>query len=150
MLVLHFRMNPCSLLKTGAICEVYRHNIWTHNHLVCKWTLNNYLAKLFVYKLPSCGFRTDRPVVFYKNGVLRNFAKFTEKHLSQSPFLNKVAGPRPATLFKKGLWHRFSCGFCQISKNIFFYRTPLVPASVGSNRGFGVKKVPPYYSIENN
>ena len=29
-----------------------------------------------------------------------------KKHLCQSLFLNKVAGIRPATLFKKRLWHR--------------------------------------------
>ena len=29
--------------------------------------------------------------MFCKKGVLRNFAKFTGKHLSQSPFFNKVA-----------------------------------------------------------
>ena len=34
-------------------------------------------------------------------GALRNFAKFTEKHLCQSLFFNKVAGLRPATLLKK-------------------------------------------------
>ena len=28
------------------------------------------------------------------------------------------------------LAQRFSCKFCEISKNIFFYRTPLVPAFV--------------------
>ena len=31
------------------------------------------------------------PEVFGKKGVLRNFAKFTGKHLCQSLFLNKVA-----------------------------------------------------------
>ena len=41
-----------------------------------------------------------------KKGVLRNFAKFTGKHLCQSLFLNKVAGLTPATLLKKRLWHR--------------------------------------------
>ena len=30
--------------------------------------------------------------MFYKKGVLKNFAKFTGKHLCQSLFLNKVAG----------------------------------------------------------
>ena len=29
-------------------------------------------------------------------GVLRNFAKFTGKHLCQSLFFNKVVGPRPS------------------------------------------------------
>ena len=36
-------------------------------------------------------------------GVLRNFTKFTGKHLCYSPYFNKVAGLRPATLLKKRL-----------------------------------------------
>ena len=36
--------------------------------------------------------RSSRPDVLFKNGVLRNFAKFTGKHLCQSLFFNKVAG----------------------------------------------------------
>ena len=36
-------------------------------------------------------FRSSRPEVFCKKGVLRNFAKFTGKHLRQSLFFNKVA-----------------------------------------------------------
>ena len=60
-------------------------------------------------------------------GVLRNFAKFTGKHLCQSIFFNKVAG---ACNFikKETLAQVFSCEFCEISKNTFFYRTPLVAA----------------------
>ena len=33
--------------------------------------------------------------LFYNEGVLRNFAKFTGKHMCQSLFFNKVAGLRP-------------------------------------------------------
>ena len=33
------------------------------------------------------------PELFFKKGVLRNFAKFTGKHLCLSLFFNKVAGP---------------------------------------------------------
>ena len=36
--------------------------------------------------------RNSRPEVFCKKGVLRNFVKFTGKHLCQSLFFNKVAG----------------------------------------------------------
>ena len=36
---------------------------------------------------------------------------------------------RPATLSKKTLAQVFSCEFCEISKNTFFYKTPLVGAS---------------------
>ena len=44
--------------------------------------------------------------VFYIKGVLKNFIKFTGKHLRQSLFFNRVAGLGPVTLFKKRLWYR--------------------------------------------
>ena len=50
--------------------------------------------------------RSSRQEVFCKKDVLRNFAKFTGKHLCQSFFFNKVAGLRLAALLKKKLWHR--------------------------------------------
>ena len=37
-------------------------------------------------------FRNSRLDIFYKKGVLKNFAKFTGKHLYQSLLFNKVAG----------------------------------------------------------
>ena len=43
--------------------------------------------------------------MFCKKSVLRNFAKFTVKHLCQSFFFNKVVGLRRATSLKKRLWH---------------------------------------------
>ena len=69
--------------------------------------------------------------MFHKKDVLRNFAKFTGKHLCQRLFLNKVAGLRPmaCNFIKKSLAQVFSCEFCEISKNTFFHRTPLVAAS---------------------
>ena len=51
-------------------------------------------------------FRSSSPDVFCRKGVLRNFAKLTEKHLYRSLFFNRVAGLRPATLLKKRLWYR--------------------------------------------
>ena len=53
--------------------------------------------------------------MFCKKGVIRNFAKFTGIHLCQSLFFNKGAGLRPQ--------------FCEISKNSYSYKTPLVAAS---------------------
>ena len=38
--------------------------------------------------------RSTRPEVFCKKGVLKNFAKFTGKHLCRSLFFNKVTGLR--------------------------------------------------------
>ena len=36
-------------------------------------------------------YRSSRPELFCKKGVLRNFTKFTRKHLCQILFFNKVA-----------------------------------------------------------
>ena len=56
--------------------------------------------------------------------VLRNFAKFTGKHLCQSLFLNEVAGFRPETLLKKRLWHRrFPVNFAKFLKTPFLKKT---------------------------
>ena len=55
--------------------------------------------------------RSSRPGVLCKKGALRNFSKFTGKHLCQSLFFNKVAGLRPATLLKKRLCTGVSCEF---------------------------------------
>ena len=64
--------------------------------------------------------RSSRPDVFCEKDVLRNFAKFTRKHLCQSLFFNKVAG-MPATLLKKRLLHRcFPVNFAK------FLRTPFL------------------------
>ena len=46
-------------------------------------------------------FLKQSPEVLYKKGVLRNFTKFTGKHLCQSLLFNRVAGLKPATLVKK-------------------------------------------------
>ena len=53
-----------------------------------------------------------------KKDVHRNFAKFAGKHLCQSIFFNKIAGP--ATLLKKRLWHRsFPVNFAQFPRTLF-------------------------------
>ena len=70
--------------------------------------------------------------MFCKKGVLRNFEKFTGKHLCQKLFLIKLT-ESCSFIKKESLAHVFSCEFCEISKNIFFYRTHPVAASVLSN-----------------
>ena len=57
--------------------------------------------------------RSSHQRYFVKNGVFKNFAKFTEKHLCWSLF------------FKKRLQHRrFPVNFSQLLRT-FFYRIPL-------------------------
>ena len=45
--------------------------------------------------------KSSRTQMFFKKGVLRNFATFTGKYLSWSLFLIKLQGLEPATLFKR-------------------------------------------------
>ena len=56
--------------------------------------------------------RSCRPEVFCKKGVLRNFVKFTGKHLCQSFFLNKIA--EACNFIKK-----------ETLAQVFFYTTSL-------------------------
>ena len=58
-----------------------------------------------------------------KKGVLRNFIKFTGKHLCQRSFFNKVAGLACNFIKKESLTQVFSCEFCEISKNTFLQNT---------------------------
>ena len=74
-----------------------------------------------MFNVTCCIFRSSRPDVFCEKGVLRNFTKFTAKHLCQSLFFNKVGGLRPATLLKKRLWHRcFPVNFVKFLRTPFF------------------------------
>ena len=56
-----------------------------------------------IEKRVAIAFRSSHQRCSTKKDVLRNFTKFTGKPLCQSLFFNKVAGLRPATLFKKRL-----------------------------------------------
>ena len=74
--------------------------------------------------------------MFCKKGVLKNFTKFTGKHLCQSLFFNEVAGLRPTSspercagdevgpeacnFIKKRLWHR-----CFPVNFVKYLRTPI-------------------------
>ena len=53
--------------------------------------------------------------MFCKKGVLENFAKFTEKHLSQGLFLQSYS-----FIKNEALAQMFSCEFCEICENIFY------------------------------
>ena len=64
--------------------------------------------------------RSSPQEVFCEKGILTNFTKFTGKHLYHSPFFNKVAGLRPATLLIKRLWHKsFPVNFVKFLRTSF-------------------------------
>ena len=81
---------------------------------------------MFFRSITNMKERSSRPEVFCKKDVLRNFAKFTGKYLRQSLSFNKVQAQAYNFIKKRE--------FCEISKNTFFHRTPLVDAS-GKNTG---------------
>ena len=73
-------------------------------------------------------FRNSRPELYCEKGALRNFTKFTGKHLCQSLFFNKVArgllSLRPATSLKKRLWQRcFPLNFVKFLITFFLQST---------------------------
>ena len=75
-------------------------------------------------------FRSSRPEVLCKKGVQRNFAKFTGKHLCPSLCFNKSQVWGCNSIKKENLAYVLSCQFWEISKNTFYYGTPLVAASI--------------------
>ena len=86
-----------------------------------------HILLIFSERFQYAGYRNSGTEVFCKLDAYKKFANFTGKHLCQSSFFNKVADLSPATLLKKDSG---SCEFCGILRNTFFYRTPLVTASV--------------------
>ena len=58
------------------------------------------MASLFGFKRILAVDRSSHLEVFCKKGVLKNFAKFTGKHLHRRHFLNKVAAWKPENLSK--------------------------------------------------
>ena len=79
-------------------------------------------------------YRSSHPEVFCKKGVLRNFAKFTGKHLCQSLSFNKVAGLW--LLMRLVRWKAVICFsmhknlFKRLSLYLFFFIRPFVSISI--------------------
>ena len=87
------------------------------------------LTVLPITEVPSM-IQNSRLEVLYKIGALRNFAKFTGKHLCRSLyFLMKLQAWGLQLYLKEFPTQVFSCEFCKNSKNFFFHRTPPVAAS---------------------
>ena len=92
-------------------CDKIRWKLRIWSHLLKKSLMENFIFCAVIQEyvdhiknlasvyLRQC--RSSRPEVFCKKGVLRNFVKFTGKHLCQSLFFNKLAGLRPTNLLKR-------------------------------------------------
>ena len=88
--------------------------IWIVNHqviftciFISTQRMYHVLTALFSTRLcTQMSFRSSHRSCSVRKGVLKDFAKYREKHLCQGLFFNKFVGLRPATLLKKRLWHR--------------------------------------------
>ena len=112
------------LLRLIAFCNMFWWFYVIQRRLCSQWQIftntdeyqiSTVLSSNFyfdIYFWTNCNDIWSRPEVFCKKGFLRNFAKFTGKHLRQS------------------IWHRyFPVNFVKFYKHLF-YGTPLVAASI--------------------
>ena len=81
--------------------------------------LSNYEKKVYQFN------RSSHRRCTVKKGVVRNFVKFTGKHLCRGLFLIKLQAWGLQLYKKETPAQVFSCKFCKISKKYFFYTTPL-------------------------
>ena len=107
------------------LVRIFPHSDWIRSDAVR--SISPYSRKNSVYGyfsrsdfqrlLNSCAnHKSSHPEVFCKNGVPKNFAKFTGKHLCQSP-----ESQSPATVLKKSLWHScFPENFAKFLSATFF------------------------------
>ena len=73
--------------------------------------------------------RSSCPEMFHKKGVLEISQNSQENTCAGVSFLTKWQASACIFIKKETLAQVFSCKFCEIFKNIFFYRTPPVAAS---------------------
>ena len=110
-------------VSSCEFCEVSKNNFFTQ-HL-------RTTASVMMLLMTSSNdqFRSSHQKCSIKKGVLKNFTKFTRKHLWQSFFFHKVVG-WGLLIEKETLAQVFSCEFCEISKNTFFTEHFWTTASV--------------------
>ena len=95
----------CNFIKKETLTQVFSCQF-------CEISKNAFLLRTPLVAVSVSSFllhtkiQMESPELPCKKDVLRNFAKFTGKHLCQRLFFNKVAGLRSATLLKKRLWHK--------------------------------------------
>ena len=98
LILLLRKIKPC-LLRCRLL--LIRCRLW----LVLSWFISGmFFFVQFPFRISiNCAalpkYRSSRPDVFCKKGVLSNFTKFTGKHLCHRLFFNKVAGLQSSMFF---------------------------------------------------
>ena len=83
--------------------------------IIEKWKRINW-----IFVKATSSYKSSHRRCSIRKGSLRNFGKFTGKHLYQDLFLNKVTGLSGNFIKEETQTKVFSCGFCEISENNLF------------------------------
>ena len=123
-------VNKNSLIAMVKIMEFFEQGSLSYQITITQYKVLSVLFIKVLRKCKHCSSRSTHLEVFCKNGALRNFAKFTRKHLCQSLFFIKLKASDCNFIKKETLTQVLSCVFCEISQNTFSYKTPPMAASV--------------------
>ena len=96
------------------VCRGYKKGTFSCNGLIVIDKISQFIDLVFRSSHQRCS----------EEKVFLEISQNSQKNTCQFLFFNKVAGVKKETLAQV-----FSCDFCEISKNTFSYRTPLVAAS---------------------
>ena len=116
---------PAILLKRDSSTSVF---LWNMQKILRTPILNNICEQLLLCINKRCRvftFRSSHRRCSVRKGTLRNFTKFTGKHLCQSLCFNKACN----FIKIEFMAMVFSCEFCEISMNTFFTEHVWVTAS---------------------
>ena len=76
------------------LAENHRMYYYAQTHGTNSWKFKKLLVELLRHRYFYGLLRSSRSQMFFKIGVLKNFANFTGKNLHQSLFLRKLQAPR--------------------------------------------------------
>ena len=107
-----FPVKFCQIFKSTCFAEYLQTaatvNLW-YNFYGAQSLLHQLIVNFTKFsKLENCLNRNSHQRCSMKKGVLRNFVKFTGKHLCQSLFFNKVAGLRFPSKVSLSSFYSFS------------------------------------------
>ena len=85
-----------------------------------------YFNEAFLSTGDHCWSKSNRSQMFFKTGVLKSFAIFTGEHLCWSLFLIKMKASFLLT-------EVFSCGYREVFKSTYLYRTPTEATSISQD-----------------
>ena len=116
-----------SWLRIWSYTELMRVSLCKFfNKIFTKFWENDRFLRIFLYiylqksahsfqSFTKCFSRSNHRRCSLRNGVLKNFAKFTGKHLCQSHFFNKVAGLSIFVFFRNfDIKQKKACNICFI------------------------------------